>query len=338
MSKIKATTKSDVAREYRTKHGAEMPVRKLARIMYKENNLLFKDEEQARYYLGYIEGKRLGGSHKKYPTKNPEIKKFHVGERVANPYNLPQSDEIDYKPFRLNYKKIAVLNDIHIPYHSMDALTITLDFIKKENPDCILLNGDIIDAHSLSRFVKDPKKRDFGGELRMFKQFFDILEKNFPNAKKIFKIGNHEERYQHFLWMKAGELAGIEEFELANILKARANGIEIVSDKKIIQAGGLNIIHGHEFSSGFFSPVNIARGLYLRGKTSAIQGHNHRSSEHTEKDMNGKITTTWSIGCLCELSPAYAPINNWNWGFAIVYVDGKNFDVVNKRIYEGKIY
>jgi hypothetical protein len=84
--------------------------------------------------------------------------------------------------------------------------------------------------------------------------------------------------------------------KLESIIKARANGIEVIKDKRIIKAGGLNIIHGHEFNSSFFSPVNIARGLYLRGKTSAIQGHQHRTSEHTEKDMNEKMTTTWSTG------------------------------------------
>ena len=164
----------------------------------------------------------------------------------------------------------------------------------------------------------------------------DILKKTF-NAKIYFKIGNHEERYFHFLWMKAHEIVGVEEFELENIIKSRAEGIEIIKDKRIIKAGDLNIIHGHEFGGSVFSPVNIARGLFLRGKVSAMQGHNHQTSEHTESDMNGNITTTWSIGCLCELNPAYLPINRWNRGFSIVDIDGQDFDVRNKRIHKGKI-
>jgi hypothetical protein len=36
-------TKCDIAREYRRKYGMEMPSLKLARIMYAENNLTFKD-------------------------------------------------------------------------------------------------------------------------------------------------------------------------------------------------------------------------------------------------------------------------------------------------------
>ncbi len=137
--------------------------------------------------------------------------------------------------------------------------------------------------------------------------------------------------------MKAGELNGVDEFELENIIKSRAEGIEIIKDKRIIKAGALNIIHGHEFGGSVFSPVNIARGLFLRGKVSAMQGHNHQTSEHTESNMNGEIVTTFSLGCLSELNPAYLPINKWNHGFSMVDIDGESFDVRNKRIFKGKV-
>lgn len=321
-------TKADIARQYRDEHGMEMPTLKLARIMYKENNLSFKDVEDARMSLRRIEGKAASG-----------VKTTHevVDERPRNPYNLPQSDETVYEPYALDGRRVFVLNDIHIPYHSIEALTAAFDFAKKESPDVVLLNGDVLDFFGLSKFVKDPKKRSFAQELEMFKEFFQILDSQFPNAKKIFKIANHEERYEHFLWQKAKELEGVEEFDLSNIIKARANGIEVVKDKRIINYYGLNIIHGHEFSSGFFSPVNVARGLYLRGKTCAIQGHNHQTSEHTEPDMNGKITTTWSVGCVCELHPAYAPINKWNHGFCMIDAAEDGFEVRNKRIFKGKV-
>jgi hypothetical protein len=134
-------------------------------------------------------------------------------------------------------------------------------------------------------------------------------------------------------------LVGIDEFQLDNIIKARVKDVEVIGDKRIIHANKLNVIHGHEFSSGFFSPVNVARGLALRAKASAIQGHNHQTSEHTQVDINGKVMTTFSTGCLCELHPQYAPINNWNWGFAIIELDenGEDFEVRNKRIYKGKV-
>lgn len=327
-------SKSPIVRQYREKY-PDMPTLKLARIIYNEHNLLFSGVEDVRSTLRYIEGKNGKADRRKNVTENKSF--FKDTARPMNPYSLPASDETSYEPFALKASRVLVMSDIHIPYHSIEALTTVFDYAKKEKPDAVLLNGDTLDFFGLSKFCKDPRKRSFANELEAFKQLFCILDKIFPNAKKYFKIGNHEERYLHFLFMKAKELVGVEEFELENIIKARANGIEIIGDKRIIQANGLNIIHGHEFASGFFSPVNVARGLFLRGKTSAIQGHNHQTSEHTESDMNGKITTTWSTGCLCELHPEYMPINKWNLGFAMIDMGNDDFEVRNKRIYKGKV-
>ncbi len=328
-------TKADVAREYREKY-PDMPTLKLARVMYndKGNNKLFTNVEDARKKLRYIEGKAGKNS------QNPVVKSspFYKGDpRPFNPYSLPASDETNYTPFKLKASRLLLLSDIHVPYHSIEALTTVFNFAKKEKPDAILLNGDTLDFFGLSKFCKDPRKRSFAEELEAFKDLIAVIQKLFPNAKLYFKTGNHEERYLHYLFMKAKELIGVDEFELENIIKARANGITIIGDKRIIQANGLNIIHGHEFSTGFFSPVNVARGLFLRGKTSAIQGHNHQTSEHTESDMNGKITTTWSTGCLCELHPEYMPLNKWNHGFSIIDMADGLFEVRNKRINKGKI-
>lgn len=313
---------------YREKY-PDYPTLKLARILYAEHPLRFPNLEAARSSIRRAEGKHGKSNTRKSITKFPN--------RPYNPYKLPESDEAKYEPFAINEKRILVLSDIHIPYHSIEAITAALDYAKAEKPDAILLNGDTIDFFRLSRFCKEPEKRSFAHELAAFKQFFEILGREF-SAKIYMKLGNHEERYNHYLWMKAGELAGVEEFKLEEIIKARAEGIEVIGDKRIIHAGELNIVHGHEFGGSIFSPVNIARGLFLRAKVSAMQGHNHQTSEHTETNMNGKITTTWSLGCLCELHPEYLPINKWNHGFAIVDIaDNGEFEVRNKRIFKGKV-
>ena len=321
--------KADLARQYREQYGWDMPSLKLARILHKDNPLLFKDVEMARHAIRYIEGK-AGDMKRNFKTIT------QASERPRNPYKLPDSDETTYEPYRIQAKRVLVLSDIHIPYHSIDALSAAFDYAKDEKPDAILLNGDTIDFHGLSRFVKDPKARSFAYELSAFRRFFEVVSEIFQ-CRIYFKLGNHEERYNHFLMMKAAELEGVEEFSLENIIKARAEGIEVIGDKRIIKLGDLNVVHGHEFGGSIFSPVNIARGLFLRGKVSALQGHNHQTSEHTETNMNRDITTTWSTGCLCELHPAYLPINKWNHGFTIVDIDGNDFHVRNKRIDKGKV-
>lgn len=326
--------KIDTAREYRIKYGTEMPTLKLARIMYADNNILFKDVDNARQVLRRLEGKAGAKQLKSLADKSLIL----TGERPKNPYNLPVSDETIWEPYIMDGKRIFMLSDVHVPYHNIPALTAAITWAKKRNPDTILLNGDTIDFYMISRFGKDPKKRSFGGELQSFAELIAALRSEFPSARIVFKDGNHEERYNHFLYQKAGELIGVEEFSLENLLRKRAGDIEYITNKRIIKAGDLNIIHGHEFSGGVFSPVNIARGLFLKAKVSAIQGHNHQTSEHTETDMNGRITTTWSVGCLSDLHPEYMPMNKWNHGFAFIEVEGNgDFQVHNKRIHKGEV-
>jgi predicted phosphodiesterase len=325
--------KSDIAREYRAKF-RNYPTLKLARIMYEENNLLFKDVEDARSVLRYIEGKG---------TKSKKVREsefYMAEERPRNPYNLPASEETEYTPFIIKgYKKVGILSDIHLPYHNIESLTVAITYLKKEKIDALLLNGDTIDMYQLSRFSKDPKQRDFKYELDTLKAFMDVLDKELK-CKVFFKVGNHELRYERFLLEKASELKGIEEFEFENIIKARANGIDIIASNRYMKLNSLNGIHGHEYFGGASPAVNIARGLYNKGKVSAFQGHNHASSSHSETDMNGKMTTTWSIGCLCELNPAYMPLNRWNNGCAMVELDsnGEDFEFHNKTIYKGRVF
>ena len=327
---------ANIARKYRSKN-LTMPTKKLARIMYEENKLSFKDEEAARYSLRYIEGKT--GDVMRSGVSKKETEFIMEKERPRNPYNLPSSDETAFEPFVFKgHKKILILSDIHVPYHSIDAITAALQYAKKSKPDALLLNGDTIDCHRLSRFIKDPKKRNFKLELDTFKALFDVFEKELK-CKIYFKIGNHEERYEHFLYEKAGELVGVEEFEFENIIKARARGIEIIGDKRPMKFNNLWGIHGHEYVGGISAPVNPARGLFLKAKVSTFQGHNHQTSEHTEPTLTGKMVTTWSLGCLSELHPAYMPLNKWNHGFAEVDLDpnGEDFEFHNKRIFKGKI-
>ena len=326
---VKKMTKTDICRSYLKKF-PNFPNAKLARIIVKDNPLMFDSVEATRSIIRGITG-NIGKRVVKIDAENK------TPPKPMNPYKLPASDETSFTPFVIKASKVLVLSDIHIPYHSISALTAVFDYTKKMKIDAILLNGDVLDFFGLSRYCKDPKKRNFAEELKAFEEFMDILN-NIYKCKIYLKIGNHEERYNHFLWQKAGEIADVEEFQLEEIIKKRAKNVTIIGEKRIIKLGHLNVLHGHEFAGGVFSPVNIARGLFLKAKASAMQGHNHQTSEHSESNLEGKLTTTFSLGCLCELNPEYMPINKWNHGFAIVDIDAKgNFEVQNKRILKGKV-
>jgi predicted phosphodiesterase len=337
-------SKADIAREYRTKY-PDKPSLALARIMYKSNKLLFKDVEGARTSIRYIEGKMGRGNNFNNKVKESEFLKEEA--RPYNPYKLPESDEAKYEPFVLKgHSKIAILCDIHVPYHNIEAVTKAIEYCKKQKVDGVVINGDLFDFHGGSRFLKDPRKKKMWQEIEIGCEIIRIIYKELK-CKIYFKLGNHDERWLHYLFQKLGELDQLSDLEeikdinLEKVLLKRLPNvpITIIEDKRIIKANELNIVHGHEFGGNVFSPVNIARGFYLRAKANTIGGHHHRTSEHTEININEKITTTWSIGSLCELHPAYLPINSWNHGLAIVELDAnkKDFQVHNKRIFKGRV-
>jgi predicted phosphodiesterase len=334
--------KSATAREYRSKH-PDKPSLALARVMYNKNKALFKDVEDARSSLRYVEGKQGEKCRKKIADKSLLL----TEARPYNPYNLPGSDETTYEPYEITgYKKAAIINDVHAPYHSISAITAFIAFAKKQKIDLLVINGDFWDFYGLSRFLKDPRKRRFAEEISIGIKLLHLLQKELK-CKLIFKPGNHDDRFIHYLWQKLGEidqLADLEEIKdltIESIVRKRAPGLDIdfVDTKQVIKIGDLNIVHGHEFATSIMSPVNIARGLYLRAKASTMCGHHHRSSEHTEMNIEGKIVTTWSVGSLCELHPEYMPLNSWNHGFAIVEIEenGKDFQVFNKRIFNQRV-
>jgi predicted phosphodiesterase len=252
---------------------------------------------------------------------------------------LPRSIAKDFSPYHIKGKSILILSDVHIPYHNEAALEAALEWGETRKPDTILLNGDTWDMYLLSDFDKDPRGVDSTQEeLQKVRQFLAHLRKRFPKAKIIFREGNHEYRWYRHLMNKSVELLGMDEFQLPVILGLDGFGADYVGEKRTIYAGHLAILHGHELPNGLAAPVNAARGLFLKYKASCIMGHSHVTSEHSERDGNGKVMTCWSVGTLGDLSPRFRPINNWNHGCAHVsiYPDG-TFHVKNKRIINGKM-
>jgi hypothetical protein len=181
--------------------------------------------------------------------------------------------------------------------------------------------------------MKDPRARDTVAEIEAVNEFLDILDTTFPKAKKIWKDGNHEERLDHYIRLKAPDLYDLERITVPQVMMLEARGWEYVTDKRPIYAGKLTILHGHEYPTPMIGPVNAARGLFLRAKGSSMVGHHHQTSEHSEPTVRGDIITTYSTGCLCELHPDFAKFNKWNRGYAEVDVEASgDFHLNNIRL------
>lgn len=303
----------------------------IARKAYKENRSLFANVEHARTLTRYYRG-RLGKSSRKHCQK----------ASVCNELIFPDGEKNNFAPVTLPTKKgdrWLILSDIHLPYHDEAAIKHAVKFAADWGVNGVILNGDTLDCYQLSSFSRDPRARDFAGELDLAREFLDLLAEQFPKAKIYWKDGNHEERFQRYLLTKAPELLNIEWVGLKKFLELEERGVEYIDNKRIIRLGKLTVIHGHEYSTPRIGPANPARWLFTKAKEISICGHYHQTSEHNEPTISDKLIACWSTGCLCDLHPKYMPLNNWNHGFAVVEITDNDggFRLHNKRILRGGI-
>lgn len=326
---------TDLAREYRKKYGIAMPTLKLARIMYADNPLMFNNVETARSALRYIEGKQ-GDAHRTFKTIIPsEV-------RPKNPYSIPDTSAEERKPFTLPIvcNNILLISDLHIPYHNIDAISLALEYGEKVNVNTVFINGDLMDFHHLSRFQKDPRKRSVKHEFSVTKEFLRVLRTVFPTQQIYWLKGNHCMRYEHWLMTKVHEVFDDEYYHLEARLALHEEKINIIDDNVLVKAGSLAITHGHHVMRGFFSPVNSARGAWMKAKQSVIISHVHKVSNHVEVNLDGTNFGAWSTGSLCELRPDYSPlVSNYQHGFAHITTDQTgDFQVRNFHIINGKLH
>ncbi len=308
----------------------------IARLLHKEHPLIFHTVEVARSSIRHRTGCK--GKAQRETVSGGII--HHESEfSRENPYGLPPSDYEEFEPFIIpqSVKRLLIGSDFHLLFQDNKAIDKWIDYGISEKVDGVLINGDFMDMYQVSRFLKKPSVSDIDREFNASRDLLKMLRNKFPNVPIYYKEGNHEERWELNLRTNAPMLFGMDEFQLATILKLAELNIDFITDKRIIKFSNLNIIHGHEVP--FASSANGARALFMKTGVSTLASHVHRTSEHVEKNLEGKITGSWTIGCLCGLNPEYAiRSNKYNHGWADVIRTGDNhFSVKNIKLIDYKI-
>ena len=295
------------------------PSKTLAKKIYSENGGYFEKFEnvytRVRYYRGQI------GKYHRERLNNKEFQKELKTKVMQNFVSLPTSlsEKRGTFTFPTGCRKLGVIGDLHIPYHDEDAIETACDKMEAEEVDSILINGDLLDFYQLSFHEKDPRKVHFKNEIESGKQFFEYLRSRFPGIPIYFIPGNHENRFERYLRIKASELLDMDEFRLDVILHVAEYKIEYIPFRTKLVFGDFLIEHGDKIPGA--GGVVPARTALMKLKTNCIINHFHKSSQSSQRVYGiGEPTTIigYSIGCLCELAPDYMEINEWNHGFAIL--------------------
>lgn len=301
----------------------------IAAKLYNDHAHIFNSVEDARTFIRFVTHSFGSRKSSKYKiTHTPDLPPSKIKSRQF--VDLPVSSN-----------NILWLSDIHIPNQDNDAIKLAIEYGAKQKVNCIVLGGDVLDNTPFTSHDAPPPSPDDVVEWFEYCQIFlSHLRTKFPKAHIIWLEGNHDNWYMRYLMKKAPMLFNDDYYKLPQRLDLKKFNIDFYEQHIVVRAGKLHMLHGHTIVRGMFAPVNAARGVFIRAKSSMIIGHVHSTSNHSETNIKEEPISCWSTGCLCTLAPDYDPHNTkHNVGFAHILVekDG-NFEVLNKRIINNKIH
>jgi predicted phosphodiesterase len=216
---------------------------------------------------------------------------------------------------------IFVASDAHYwPDEISEAHKAFVRLIKKMKPDVIVMNGDAFDGATISRYAKTgfpthaiPNVKQ---ELEAVSDRLGEIEKVAGNAKLVFTIGNHDQRFEAKLANVAPEFEGVRGFSLKEHFPRWLFCMSMFVNR--------NLMIKHRYHNGIHATFNNP----MKSGVSMVTGHLHRLQATIVSDYNG---TRWGVdtGTLSDTEGdhmSYGEDNPKNHcsGFAVLtVVDGR---------------
>lgn len=252
-------------------------------------------------------------------NRNPEAAgqiRSALASRVSSSAGASASKNVNGK------RKVAIISDIHVPYHDPFAIEAALNAIQVFGPDYVIINGDMLDFYALSSFDRDPERiNTLQLELdTAVEEVIEPLQKAVgPGVDIDMTEGNHEARLKKYLW-RHPEIASLRIMSVPNLMGLPEMGIDYVTGGIKVN-GDVVVTHG--------TTVRKWAGNSVRGEMekrrfgwSMVMGHIHRQGKFMTWSRQGNI---WGIetGCLCTLQPEYMDAPDWSQGITLLEYDGE---------------
>lgn len=246
--------------------------------------------------------------------------------------------------FKKAGEEILILPDIHAPDHDEHALDVALQIGQSLSVDRVILNGDGMDVHSLSRYTPAADRPyRWVDERKLAVPVFQMIREFFPDTPITYLFGNHCRRPIDFVARVAPQLQGLQ--TLPEMLGLTDLGFEFVEDNRVILADKqLMVKHGTKV--GGESGASVLKEVKSAGM-SVIMAHVHRRALYevtrTAQVIRGEQPLLGvEPGCLCKLDPDYKEKEdtaNWQHGCVVVTLhDDGTYDVEPVRIFNGRAF
>lgn len=209
--------------------------------------------------------------------------------RLIAEYNNTQEfivrDHMSRMDVDLDNATIFVASDAHYwPDEISVAHQAFVKLVKKHKPDVVVMNGDAFDGASVSRFAKAgydthklPSVKD---ELEAVSDRLGEIEKVAGNAKLVFTMGNHDQRFEGKLANLVPEYQGVAGFSLKEHFPRWLFCMSMMVNK--------NLMVKHRYHNGLHATYNNA----LKSGVSIVTGHLHRLQATIVSDYIG---SRWGV-------------------------------------------
>ena len=231
-------------------------------------------------------------------------------------------------------ERVLLFSDTQIPNQDKKLFKGMFKFIKDFKPDLIVLNGDILDVTTLSKYdLPADFPYTFADEIKEANRFLDELQANArkanPAVSFVFRGGNHEQRVSDYLNRNAPRLVGVknknneELVSLENLLDLKGRDIAWIpykGDKQ--EVADVLLHHGNRVSKH----AGATAMAYLNDLgRSSITGHTHRAGL-VFKTLFDRVIWGMELGSTCvrKHKSEYTKDPNWQNAFGVIIVDHKS--------------
>ena len=211
----------------------------------------------------------------------------------------------------------VVMPDLHIPFQDTKLLAAWFDFVEETEPDGIDVIGDLLDCYSLSRFDKNPeRKNSFKDEVGWAWMTLAEMRERAPQAEICYSEGNHEERLRRLLWGNAKALAGLKGLSMPELLELDNVGAIWYPMGQPYKINDLWFMHGDIIRK---HAGNTARAQSDKTDGSVLIGHTHRMGYVPTSGWE-RVRDAYEVGHLTDVSQMeyITGVPNWQQGWAVV--------------------
>jgi len=285
------------------------------------------DEEFMRLFndMGALKlSKQLGISERNVykRRRNLEAKYAATIPPPGDPIKINYPGRLDAE---LRNGTVLIGSDLHIwPGEESVCLRAFKKFVEDIKPNIVILNGDVMDFPKISRYPQNWEKApDPWEEIEAAQDHLsDIVQRCKRGSRKIWTIGNHDQRFEASIANSAPQFKNVKGVHLADHFSVWEKAMSCMINFDIEAA---RTMVKHRLAGGLHATYNNVK----KAGTHIVTGHLHAQNVRSVSDYRGFDLYGFDTGCMAEKNHrafSYAEDSplDWREGFGLLtYLDGR---------------